>query len=121
MSNENWQKGYKEIKNVIHNDIGLTKEEIKDVFREIAKEEIQGIVENNKPFIYATIKEVIESQMISAVSEHRYPKIHGNLHVYGNHGRGQNSFKDYISGVMKEEILNRLDEQFTVNVDIDKK
>lgn len=118
MSNENWQKGYKEVKNVIHNEIGLTKEEIKDVFREVAKEEIKQLVEANHPFIFSTMKEVIQAEMQSAVSEHRYPKVNGNMIFYGKNGQGENSFKDYVSGVMKEEIVRKLEDQFSVDINI---
>ncbi|MED1863373.1 hypothetical protein P4V41_07875 [Fictibacillus nanhaiensis] len=121
MSKENWQKGYKEVKNVIHNDIGLTKEEINDVFRKIAKEEIGNLVSLKSDFIYLVLRQVIREEMVKAVSEHRYPRVSGNMFSYGMNGKGENSFKDYISGVMKEEITNELRKQFDISLNIDKK
>jgi len=121
MSKENWHKGYKEIKNAIHNDIGVTKEEVLDVFRQVAKDEIQQIVSDSKPFIYNTIREVIKHEMIDAINEHRYPEINGRTWIYGRNDNGKNKFKDYIAGVMKEEIVNRLKDQFEVNLNINKK
>lgn len=118
MSKEQWYKGYKETKNVIHNDIGVTKEEILEVFHQVAKEEIQKIVSDSGTFVYQSIREVIQSEMIDAVDGHRYPKVNGNMLFYSRNGRGENSFKDYVAGVMKEEILRKMNEQFTVKIDI---
>lgn len=118
MSNEDWKRGYKETKNLVHNEIGLTKEELKEVFEKIAREEIQQIVKDNKAFIFDSIKEVIQGAMVSAVSEHRYPKVNGHMLIYGNQGKGDNSFKDFVSGVMKEEIVQQMEQQFTVSVNV---
>ncbi|WP_025909286.1 hypothetical protein [Priestia flexa] len=117
MSKENWHKGYKEVKNVIHNDIGVTKEEVLDIFRQIAKDEIQQIVSDNKPFIYECIRGVVRSEMTNAVSDHSYPRIRKNIWGYTN----ENSFKDFLTGVMKEEIVDSLRDQFEINLNIDKK
>lgn len=117
MSSKSWHKGYKEVKNVIHNDIGVTKEEILEIFRKVAKDEIQKIVSENTEFIYKSIKEVIRNEMINAVNDHQYPKIRKNIWDYTN----ENSFKDFITGVMKEEIVNSLREQFDLYFDIKKK
>lgn len=113
-------KNYKEVKNVIHNEMGISKEEILDVFREIAKDEIQKIVKDNSTFIYKSVREIIQQEMIAAISEHKYPKVSGNVWNFGR-GDGIVNFKDYVSGVMKEEILKRMDKQFEVNINIDKK
>lgn len=121
MKNNNWYRGYKEIKNVIHNDIGATKEEILEVFREVAKEEIKEIVCNNQTFIWKTLQEVIKTEMARAIDNHKYPKVNGHMWDYGYNGQGVTSFKDYVAGVMKEEIVNRMEEQFSVNVNIEKK
>lgn len=116
---DNWHKGYKETKNVIHNEMGITKEAIKDIFRDIAKEEIKDLVLNNKPFLKEVMREVIQEEMFASVKEHRYPKIQGNMHIYTQKG-GDADFKDYVSGVMKEEIVRNLAKQFTLNIDITK-
>lgn len=122
MSFEAWQKGYHEIKNIIHNDIGVTKEDIREVFRQIAKDEIEKILSEKRAFIHQTIKEVIREEMINAIQDHRYPQISGSTIFYrGNNGSGIDSFKDYVSGVMKEEIIKQMREQFSINLDINKK
>lgn len=122
MSFENWQKGYHEVKNIIHNEIGVTKEDVREVFREIAKEEIKKIVSERSKYIYEAINEVIEQEMRKAIEDHKYPKVTGNTWYFGNsNGDGKVKFKDYVAGVMKEEIVNRLEKQFSVSLNIDKK
>jgi hypothetical protein len=122
MGKENWKKGYKEVKNVIHNDVGITKEEILNVFREVAKDEIGKLVSENSNFLYNSLREIVQNEMVNAVSEHRYPRISGHMHHYrGSQGRGIDSFKDFVSGVMKEEIARKMEEQFEVKIDVSKK
>lgn len=127
MSKESsWYKGYKEVKNVIHNDIGITKGEILDIIKKMVKEEISDIITEKGDYIYASIQEIIRneirSEMINAITDHKYPKVTGSTWFYGGRdGRGENSFKDYISGVMKEEISNLLRSQFEVKLDINMK
>lgn len=121
MSKETWHKGYQEVKNVIHNDIGITKEEILDVFRQVARDEIEKLISENSGFIYAALTNVIEREMLKAIQEHKYPKVSGHMWDFGYYGQGKVPFKDYVSGVMKEEIIRRMEEQFIVNVNIDKK
>lgn len=111
---------YKEVKNVVHNDIGVTKNEILDVFRKIAKDELINLVKDNSKFVYESINEIIEKEMIKAISEHKYPEIKGNVWDYGR-GDGKVLFKEYVSGVMREEIIKRMREQFDIQVDINKK
>lgn len=120
MSEKSWHKGYKEVKNVIHNDMGVTKEEVLEVFRQVAKDEIQKQVFENKAFIHQCIKDVIRQEMMQAIEDHRYPQVTRNVFHYGKNG-GENNFKDYVSGVMKEAIVNELREQFEVNLNIHKK
>lgn len=121
MSHETWHKGYKEVKNVIHNEMGVTKEEILEIFRQVAKNEIQKIVFEKSDFIYQSIREsireIVRNEMVNAVNDHKYPKIRKNFWNYTN----DNSFKDFITGVMKEEIVDSLREQFELHFDIKKK
>lgn len=121
MSKENWHKGYKETKNIIHNDIGATKDEILEVFRQVARDEIGKLISENRAFIYSALCNVIEHEMTMAIQEHKYPKVTGHMWNYGYNGQGAASFKDYVAGVMKEQIVKRMEEQFEVNVDIEKK
>jgi hypothetical protein len=120
MSFENWQRSYQEVKNIIHNDIGVSKEDIREVFREIAKEEIGKLVEKNRPFILESVREVIRSEMIKAVKENKYPEVKMHKWFYGN-GDGVVRFEDFIAGVMKDEIADLLYNRFNVSVNVDRK
>lgn len=123
MTKPNWQRGYKEVKNAIHNEVGMTKEELTDIFREIAREEVKKIVLDNEAFIkdtmHATMKEIIRSEMLNAISKENYLHVAKDKGIFGV--SYNNSFQSYIAGVMKDEILKRMDEQFSVGLTIDKK
>jgi hypothetical protein len=58
--------------------------------------------------------------MLNAINENKYPKVNGNVWNYGR-GGGIVNFKNYVSGVMKEEIIKRMEEQFEIDINIDKK
>jgi hypothetical protein len=121
MSAGAWHKGYQEVRNVIHNEIGITKEDILEVFRQVAKDEIEKMVSEKKTFIYDTIYHIIHNEIrneiMSAVKDHKYPKVRKNIWYYTD----EESFKDYIAGVIKEEVVNSFWNQFNVKMDIDKK
>jgi len=55
--------------------------------------------------------------MVYAVNSHKYPKVNQHMWNYS----ADNTFKDYIAGVMKEEITNNLHKQFDLSVDIKKR
>ena len=95
MENSKWHKGYKEVKNVIHNDVGATKVEILEVFRQVAKDEIQELVLNNKAFILSCIRDVIRQEMVKAVESNDYPDVRGNIQDY----RKKNEFRNFITGL----------------------
>lgn len=123
MTKPNWQRGYKEVKNAIHNEVGITKEELTDIFREIAREEVKKIVLDNEAFIkdtmHTTMKEIIRSEMLSAISKENYLHVAKDKGIFGQ--SYTNSFQSYVSGVMKDEILKRMDEQFSVGLTIQQK
>jgi len=114
MPNETWNKGYKEVKNVIHNEIGITKEEILDVFRHIAKDEVRKILSENRSTLHEIFREVVLQELIKSVQEHRYPKVSRNVWNYTE----KHAFEDYLSGVLKEEIIEMLRSEFQVNLQI---
>lgn len=120
MTKPNWQRGYKEVKNAIHNEVGMTKEELTDIFREIAREEVKKIVLDNEAFIkdtmHTTMKEIIRSEMISAISKENYSHVAKDTGMFGR--SYTNSFQSYVACIMKDEILKRMDEQFSVGLTI---
>ncbi|MGV4321180.1 hypothetical protein [Bacillus mojavensis] len=117
MSKEDWHKGYKEVKNVIHNDIGVTKNEILEVFRQVAKDEIDQIISGKSSFIKESIREAVRCEMVKVVEQNNYPKMTNGLWLYN----GDNTFPKFIAEVIKEEITNALSEQFDIRLNIDKK
>lgn len=123
MTKPNWQRGYKEVKNAIHNEVGMTKQELTDIFREIAREEVQKIVLDNEAFIkdtmHTTMQDIIRSEMQSVISKENYLHVAKDKGMFGR--SYTNSFQSYVAGVMKDEILKRMDEQFHVGLTIDKK
>lgn len=121
MSNEHWHKGYKEVKNTIHNEMGINKEEILEVFRQVAKDEIKKIVSEKNDFIKLSIREIIQNEMVKAIQDHKYPKVTSHLWNYGYNGQGSEPFKSYVAGVLKEEIMKILENQFDVDLDIKRK
>lgn len=114
---ETQHKNYKEVKNVIHNDIGITKEEILEVFRQVAKDEMQNILKDNKKFIYECFKEIIQNEMTNAIREHNYPNVRGNVWRYP----GKDSFRDFMIGVMKEEVISSLWKKFDITMNVETK
>jgi hypothetical protein len=63
-------KGYKEIKNFLHNEIGISKQEIKDVVLEVIRDETRSRVQqamNNNP--YSFINEKVEKEVGNAVKK----------------------------------------------------
>lgn len=111
---------YNEVKNVIHNDIGVSKEEILEVFRKIAKDEVEKIVKEDSSFIKECIRSIIKEELFNAVNNKKYPKITKNIWDFGN-GEGKIKFNEYLSDIIKEEVIKQMESQFDINININKK
>jgi Glu-tRNA(Gln) amidotransferase subunit E-like FAD-binding protein len=123
MSHEAWHKGHREVRNVIHNEMGVTKEEIQEIFRTIAKDEISKIMGEEREFIRNNIrvllKEVIKGEMLSVLDYENFPKVIGHTwHYYQDKG---NDFKNFILNVMKTEIIDELRDCFDINLEFNTK
>jgi hypothetical protein len=59
--------------------------------------------------------------MDKVVYEHKYPKVMGTTWYYGRSMSGETHFKDFVSGVMKEEIVDNLRKQFEIDLNIERK
>lgn len=112
-----WSKGYKEVKNFIHNEMGITRSEIMDIFATIARDEMQGVIgEENafiKSFIRSSVRDILREEMVNAVNNGRYQ--HGPFSVRDD------NFNKFISNAMKDEIGKILREQFDVGIQIEQK
>lgn len=114
-----WAVGYKELKNFLHNEMGISKEHLHEMFQEIAREEITKAVGENGQFIVQTMKGIVRDEMITALQAEGYPIVKGNLHYH--HKDERNPFHQYVSQIMKEEIVSVLRTQFEVGVQITEK
>lgn len=115
----NWTVGYKEVKNFMHNEMNITKDDINDIFEKIGRDEVASVLGQNGEFIRFAIKEVIREEMYKALTNEHYPEIKGNMWFYDKNGK--NPFNKFVSQVMKEEIINMMREQFEIGLEIKKK
>ena len=115
-TNPKWNVGYKEVKNVIHNDMGLSRDDIQNIVRQITREEIAVTIGNNGEFIRHAMKDIMRDEMAIAINADGYPTVRGNMHHYSKQER--NPFHKFVSGILKEEIINGMREQFDVGVQI---
>lgn len=124
MTNKNekhtqWAVGYKELKNFLHNEKGITSEHIQEMFQEIAREELIKAVGENGEFILQAMKDIVREEMITALQAEGYPIVKGNMHYH--HKDERNPFHKYVSQIMKEEIISVLRKQIEVGVQINTK
>lgn len=113
-----WAIGYKELKNLIHNELGITRDDMNEIINKIVRDEITEAVGRNGHFIRTAIKEIIKEEMMLAIHNQKYPKSNRNLWSYNTE---KNDFNTFISEILKEEIVKLLKEQFDVSFDINKK
>ncbi|PLS18904.1 hypothetical protein CVD28_00445 [Bacillus sp. M6-12] len=118
-TNPQWVMGYKEMKNFMHNELGITKDEMKDIFHKIAREEIKEAVGQNGEFIRYAIKEIIREEMMFAIQQENYPRMSRNIYDYSRNS--QSPFTKFISDILKEQIIEMLRSQFNVDFNIQKK
>ncbi len=105
-----WKKGYKEVKNTIHNEIGLTKEEILDVIKGIVKEEVSNTIEKNTDFIRSCLRGVIRERIWDSLDYNAYKR--------GFDFDINNTFREYVAKVIKDEVFKELKENFVIDIDV---
>jgi hypothetical protein len=114
--NENWTVGYQEVKNLIHNEMGITKDHMNVVIEKIVREQVGEVVGNSRQFIRQSIKEVIREEMENALLNEHYPEMRRNTYFHDKNAR--NPFNKFVSQIMKEEIIEMLRTQFDVGLEI---
>lgn len=97
----------------------LGKDEIRAIIHQIAQEEILKFVDEHESFIQKTIKEVIREEMILAIHDGQYPQVTGTTYYYDR--KNPNHFNGFVSGILKQEIVTMLRDQFEVGVKVDLK
>lgn|GEM_PF-6583974 len=121
MNNNKWQVGYKEVKNFIHNELQLSDSEIKDAIHKVLQNEVRELIGNNGEFIQSVVRQelrsLIKEEMIKAtVGNSKYPQHSLKMNFYDLDNPA--TFSEYISGVIKEEVVNTIDKVFDVKFDI---
>lgn len=112
-----WMRGYKEVKNFMHNELGITEAEVHEIIRKMVQEEVSEVVGQNGQFIRQTIKEIIREEMLFAINGEKYPRKIGSLLDYRNEFKGD--FSKFISDILKEEVLHMFRSQFDVGINIE--
>lgn len=121
LKNSKWRIGYKEVKNLIHNELKITDSDIKDVIHKVLQNEVRELIGNNGEFIQSVVRQEIRSlikeEMIKAtVGNSKYPKRSLGMEFYDPNNPA--TFSDYVSGVIKEEVVKSIDKIFDVKFDI---
>lgn len=111
-----WTAGYKEFKNFLHNDMGISKEQIQEILAKIAREEVLALLGQNGQFVRQAIREIIRDEIKNALINEHYPTMKGQTLFYDKNGN--NPFNKFISQVMKEEVLHIFREKFEVGIEI---
>lgn len=112
-----WTIGYKDVKNFMHNELGITKEHMDEIITKIVRDEVSEAIGQNGEFIRQSIREIIRQEMIVVMNEGKYPKIRQSIWNYTK----ENQFKDYITDIIKEEIIDTLRNQFDFSFNFNKK
>ncbi len=113
-------ENYKEVKNYLHNELRLTKKEVKEIIaNEVHKEVKKYLGKDNSKMVYDAVKEIIKSEVISTVEGTGFPQVVGNMFNYGRNEEYR--LKDYITGTIKNEIMDTVEKQFDIKFDIQKK
>jgi Arc/MetJ-type ribon-helix-helix transcriptional regulator len=112
-----WTIGYKEVKNFMHNDLGITKEQMHEIISKIVKEEVKDLVGQNGEFIRYAIREVIKEEMMHAIYVQKYPTRTRDI---WNRSKPE-EFRKFISDILKEEVVEMLRGQFDISFDFTKK
>lgn len=115
----NWTAGYKEVKNFIHNELGITKEQMDKIIEQGIRNETDKVVGANHDFIRLAIKEILRDELLFAIHGEEYPRVRRNIWDYTKESKSP--FSKFISDILKEEILEMFRHQFDVGIDIKQK
>lgn len=114
-----WEVGYKEVKNLIHNELKMTKEQLDQAIAKLVQKEVADVVGKNHDLIRTSIREIIREEMMVAINSEQYPRVRGNIWDYTPHS--QSSFRQFISDILKEEVIKQLRNEFEVGIQIQSK
>ncbi|KIN51249.1 hypothetical protein B4073_1773 [Bacillus subtilis] len=98
---ENKNSGYKEIKNLIHNDLGITRQDIQEMISVAVSNEVQKLFESGK-------LDIIVGAKIDSLIEEGFRD--GGRLLYG--------FKDRVSQTVSDEVGKRIAKVLNINVEL---
>lgn len=113
-----WITGYKETRNYIHNELGLSKDHIEAIIQKIVREEVKDAIGQNGEFIRQTMKEIMKEEMLQALKNENYPLVRSNITYYG---KEKETFSEYMAAIIKNEVTEMLREGFDVGINIQEK
>ncbi|MBL4968946.1 hypothetical protein I5F18_11990 [Bacillus halotolerans] len=98
---ENKNSGYKEMKNLIHNDLGITRQDIQEMISVAVSNEVQKLFESGKLDIIVGVK-------IDSLIEEGFRD--GGRLLYG--------FKERVSQTVSDEVGKRIANVLNINVEL---
>jgi hypothetical protein len=110
MSNEH--RNYKEFKNLIHNELGITKEEIRELIKEAVTNEVSWLVNDRRDYIDGRIDVYIGVHIKSLIDK----ALTTNRGLFRH-----DSIQDNVKSALKNEITKTLLSDLEISFDIKKK
>ena len=88
------RSNYQEVKNLIHNELGISKDDIQDIIKQTVREEVGKLIKSD--YMDVLISNLIKSEF--------------------RNGLG-NSFKDNVRGIIAKEIGSLISSKMNINVE----
>ncbi|EWH20233.1 hypothetical protein [Bacillus haynesii] len=98
---EDKKRGYKEVKNFIHNELGITKDDIQEMIRVAVSNEVKKAAESGK------FQSFISSKIDSLIEE-----------GFGDGGRLLYGFKERVSQTVSNEVGKRIANNLNISVEL---
>lgn len=98
---EDKKRGYKEVKNFIHNELGITKDDIQEMIRIAVSNEVKKAAESGK------FQSFISSKIDSLIEE-----------GFGDGGRLLYGFKERVSQTVSNEVGKRIANNLNISVEL---
>lgn len=106
---EQWVMGYKELKNFIHNEQGISNAEIQEILHKMAFDQLREIIGENGQGIRNMVKEIVHEELLRMISGSRWD--------FPNNNRTER-MRSLLSDQLKEVIGELVKEQLEVSYEI---
>ncbi|MFF2531414.1 hypothetical protein ACFVS2_21140 [Brevibacillus sp. NPDC058079] len=94
---------YKEVKNFIHNEAQITKEEIRAIIRETVREEVNRIVGEKQDYIDVCVKSYVERLIREGLTD-------GGTLLFG--------FRERVSSTLSDQVGKFIANQLQIDVSV---